>query len=290
MLELLRPPNIITAWADVLAGMAAAGAFWVAAEGGATEHVLPLILATSGLYGGGVVLNDVFDADLDAVERPERPIPRGAVSRRTAAGLGYACLALGIVAAWTVNGACAMVAAAVAVGAVVYDAWGKHHGWLGPLNMGLCRGGNLLLGVSVVPAALAFRWYLALLPIVYIAAITAISRGEVHGGRRAVGWMAVGLFGAVVAGLVALELLPAYSVAEAGGFVVLLVLLVGPFFVAAARTPEPAPIRRAVRAGVTALIVLNAALAAGFAGWLTGLVVLALLPVAYGLARLFAVT
>ena len=287
--ELMRPANIVTAWADVLAGTAVAGTFAVAAGGVEAGAVVPLVVATTGLYGGGVVLNDVFDASLDAVERPERPIPRGAVTRRQAAWLGSMLLLAGIVAAATVSWVSGGVAGAVGAGAVLYDAVGKHR-WWGPLNMGLCRGGNLLLGVSAVPPALTDHGLLALLPILYIAALTAVSRGEVHGGDRRSGWTAVGLLAVVVGTLFGLELRTGYAVADAGAFAVLLAAAVGPPFVAAARDPQPASIRRAVRTGVLALIVLDAALAAGFAGWLTGLTVLALLPISVGVARLFAVT
>jgi 4-hydroxybenzoate polyprenyltransferase len=71
--RLMRPANIVTAYADILAGYAAVGA---------TDHraLGLLMIATTGLYGGVVVFNDVFDAKLDAVERPERPIPSGGVS------------------------------------------------------------------------------------------------------------------------------------------------------------------------------------------------------------------
>ena len=71
-LELLRPPNVMTAVADVLAGYAVAGlSNWAA---------LPWLLgATACLYAGGVVLNDFFDRHLDARERPERPLPSGRV-------------------------------------------------------------------------------------------------------------------------------------------------------------------------------------------------------------------
>src|ERR1035438_580750 len=63
LIELLRPANVVTAAADVLAGCAAAQL----ASGEA--HVLPWLLAsTCCLYGGGIVLNDFFDRNLDAVE------------------------------------------------------------------------------------------------------------------------------------------------------------------------------------------------------------------------------
>jgi 4-hydroxybenzoate polyprenyltransferase len=56
------------------------------------------------------------------------------------------------------------------------------------------------------------------------------------------------------------------------------------------KLPEAARLRAAVKAGVLSLVVLDAAVAAGFAGWLYGAAVLALLPVAGRLARVFAVT
>ena len=141
LLRLMRPANIVTACADILAGYAAASAHHPAA--------LPLLLlATIGLYGGGVVLNDVFDADLDAIERPERPIPSGIVSRKSAATLGILLLLAAVIAAcqWAyLSGA---VAAATAIAAIIYDRIGKHQSVLGPINMGLCRALNLLLGIT----------------------------------------------------------------------------------------------------------------------------------------------
>src|ERR1041385_8386665 len=80
-LQLMRPPNLVTANADVLAGFAVAGL--------PRFDLLPwLLVATTCLYAGGVVLNDVFDARLDACERPERPIPSGRVAVRSAAVFG----------------------------------------------------------------------------------------------------------------------------------------------------------------------------------------------------------
>ncbi|MGB3292783.1 MAG: hypothetical protein WBB01_07355, partial [Phormidesmis sp.] len=72
-LQLMRPANVVTAWADILAGYAAGLGVGVIAFPSTT--LVWLLLATTGLYAGGVVFNDVFDAELDTVERPERPIP-----------------------------------------------------------------------------------------------------------------------------------------------------------------------------------------------------------------------
>ena len=40
-------------------------------------------------YLGGMYLNDAFDAEIDAAERPERPIPSGQVSARLIFHLGF---------------------------------------------------------------------------------------------------------------------------------------------------------------------------------------------------------
>ena len=280
-LTLARPANVVTALADVLAGAAAAG----------TLAGLPgLLVATAALYAGGVVLNDVFDADLDARERPERPIPSGRASRAGAGWLGGGLLAVGITAASLVSVSSGAVAAAIAAMILLYDGWAKHHPLGGPVAMGLCRGLNLMLGVSALGAALGTMWPLALLPVAYVAAITAISRGEVHGGGRVTGWLAVALLAAVLCFLTGVQARQGQLLPYGIFFVLLLTWRVLPPFVTAARNPRPAAIGGAVRAGVLSLILLDAALAAGFAGPVHGLVVLALWPISMRLARLFAVT
>ncbi|MDJ0554614.1 MAG: UbiA-like protein EboC [Microcoleaceae cyanobacterium MO_207.B10] len=291
-LQLMRPANIVTAWADICVGYAASGAIATFnAENIST--LLPLgwlILSTTGLYGGGVVFNDVFDAELDAQERPERPIPSGRASRNGAIGLGTSLLILGIIAAGQVSTVSAVVATVVALAALLYDAWGKHNPVLGPVNMGICRGGNLLLGASAIAGMLAQIWFLALIPIGYIAAVTAISQGEVHGGKSSTGWVALLLLAAVIGGILSLEILPIYNVLVALPFVALLTVKVLPAFIKATREPLAENIRQAVRAGVLSLIILDAAIASGFAGWVYGLLVLILLPISIFLAKKFAVT
>ena len=282
-LELLRPPNVITAMADVLAGYAVAGL--------ANGRALPwLLAATAGLYGGGVVLNDFFDRRLDAVERPERPIPSGRVPAAHAAGLGSALLAFGVISAAQATRPAAAVAAGIAALVVLYDGWGKHRPAFGPVNMGLCRGLNLVLGMAAVPATMSGHWPLALLSFVYIAAATAVSRGEVSGGSRgAAGLALISLIGVVGV----LAAIAAGSGPRALPSIVLTIVLgwrVLPPFWTAYRDPRPAPIRRAVRAGVLSLVLVDAVISTVYAGPVYGAIVLATAVVAGLLARLFAVT
>ena len=285
-LQLMRPANIITAWADILAGIAASG-FAV------FDNPVPamwLLLATTGLYGGGVVFNDVFDAELDAKERPERPIPSGRSSLSGATFFGSVLLVIGVLAAAQVSWLSFSIACGVAAAALLYDAYAKHHPFFGPLNMGICRGGNLLLGVSILSPMVGENWYLALIPIVYIAAITAISQGEVHGGKRSTGIVALVLMGAVIAGLLGLGWLNKSYFFAVFPFVFILSWRVLVPFVRAASQPNAENIRIAVRSGVLSLIVLDATLSCSFAGLAYGFSVLFLLPLSMMLAKLFAVT
>ena len=78
----MRPANIVTAIADILAGIVITG--YLKFPEYSLLPVFFLVLASVGLYGGGVVFNDVFDADLDKIERHERPIPSGLISKQSA--------------------------------------------------------------------------------------------------------------------------------------------------------------------------------------------------------------
>jgi 4-hydroxybenzoate polyprenyltransferase len=281
--ELLRPPNVTTALADVLAGYGAAGL-------GYPQRLGWLLGATACLYGGGVVLNDYFDRRLDAVERPERPIPSGRVRPSAAAAFGGVLLAVGVVFAHRATLEAAFVAAAIALLAVLYDGWSKHHALAGPVTMGACRGLNLLLGVAAVPPALAERWELAFLPFLYIWAVTVVSRGEVHGGRSSAAMFALAALTVVFVVLLALAIQSSAGRMAALVLTLLLAWRVGPPFWRAASDPRPAIIRRAVKTGVLSLVLLDAALSAVYAGTWYALIVLSAALLAGWLARQFAVT
>jgi 4-hydroxybenzoate polyprenyltransferase len=199
-------------------------------------------------------------------------------------------LVFAVITAAMVSKLSAILAAIVAIAALLYDKWGKHQTFLGPLNMGVCRGVNLLLGMSAIPLALRERWYLALIPIIYIAAITAISQGEVQGGKKITGIIAIALIGLVIGSILGLGRLPEYKLLITLPFLTLFTALVLPPFLKAAINPHPELIKIAVKAGILSLIVLDATIAAGFANWLYALLILSLLPLSRLLARIFAVT
>jgi len=295
-LQLTRPANIITAIADIWAGFAVSGAAALLLSqhaGTGDTYVLPLIwlsLSTIGLYGGGVAFNDVFDAKLDAIERPERPIPSGKVKKSNAALMATLLIALGVLAAFQVNLWSGFIALAVGLLAVLYDAWGKHQAIFGPINMGLCRAGNLLLGISVIPELLPDFWALGLIPLAYVSAITMISRGEVHGKNKnaLIGGLVIYIL--IIASLLFIALMEGNVGWMVIPFVGLFAYMILPPLIKAMRLQQPQLIGKSVKAAVISLIILNASLAASFSGWWVGLCILILLPISLRLAKIFAVT
>jgi len=289
-LRLMRPANIVTAVADILAGVAISG-FLGSQVSSYLDHLLPVIcmcLATIGLYGGGVVFNDVMDAELDKAERPERPIPSGVISLTQAIVLGSYLLLVGILAAFTVGRITGYLALGITVSSLVYDKWGKHLSW-GPINMGLCRGLNLLMGISIVVPALHKYWWMGLIPVVYIAAVTAISRGEVHGGNKRTLRLSVMLYALVYCTILALAAINGH-ILIAIPFVILFAFMINRPLFNAIKEPSGPNIGKAVKGGIIALIAMNAAWVAAFSTLPHALLVLILLPVSLLMAKAFAVT
>jgi 4-hydroxybenzoate polyprenyltransferase len=182
-LRLARLPNVFTSLADVLAGLL------IARAGHLQPRDAALVAASGLLYPAGMVLNDFFDRELDARERPERPIPSGEVSARAAGRLGFTLLAGGVALASLAGLASAATAAALAAAIVLYDALTKST-VVGPVIMGLCRLLNVALGLSVAADVHTLRTLPmagVALPVglgIYTCLLTLLARDEVHGGAR----------------------------------------------------------------------------------------------------------
>jgi 4-hydroxybenzoate polyprenyltransferase len=200
-------------------------------------------------------------------------------------------LLLGVLAASQVNSVAAGLAMAVAILAVLYDYWGKHQYYFGPINMGMCRAGNLLLGISVAPELIHSPISLiGVVPLIYVAAITMISRGEVHGENRKALYLGGLMYAFITLLIFATSYLYSPDYWQTIIFLIGLDFMIFPPLIKAIRTQDPKLIGKSVKAAVISLIILNASLAVAFAGWKIGVIVLLLLPVSLWLAKKFAVT
>lgn len=180
--QLLRGANVFTAASNVIAGFLIVQGHWEPIRVLAT-----LVAASACLYLAGMVLNDVFDADLDACERPERPIPSGRIPLRAAATVGWALLAAGVALSWVAAALAGhpmpgLIGVLLAVAVVQYDR-GLKATWIGPVAMGWCRFLNVALGASASRTILAERAALGFAALVgaYTVALTVAARSETIG-------------------------------------------------------------------------------------------------------------
>jgi FtsH-binding integral membrane protein len=290
-LELVRVPNLFTAAGDIFAG------YLVVSRGVAVNRgaLLLLVGASVLLYAGGVVLNDYFDRDVDRVERPERPIPSGRVVPSSALYLGAGMLVLGCVLAVFVRDASALVAVLLAGCIVLYDARGKRIPYVGSLNMGACRCLNVLLGASGAVFGQLDGWLwsavpVALIVMVYIAAVTLLSTGEVWGSSRGVAAAVFGVLVAVIASVIWLGLADRLSHFWYLPFLGLFAAATLPAVGRVVTDPSAPNIGRAIKTCVLSLLLLDAAFAAGAAGLEFGILVAGLIVPSLLAARAFAVT
>ncbi|MDP1978895.1 UbiA family prenyltransferase [Undibacterium sp.] len=135
-LRLGRVSNLPTVWTNVLAGAIVAGS--ITGRPLSIIHTLLVMLAISAFYCAGMYLNDAFDREIDARERPGRPIPSGQISARAVFAIGFVLQVAGIAilsyyGTWAIVCGCALAATIL-----LYNVWHKGNP-LSPLIMGLCR-------------------------------------------------------------------------------------------------------------------------------------------------------
>jgi len=186
-IRLMRLPNVFTALADVLMGYLFTHDPKTAQS--VAAGTISLLIASGLMYTAGMVLNDVFDVEVDRVERSERPLPSGLIPVGWARLLGFEMLFFGAVAGasisvWSHDMRPAAVSAGLAVLIVLYDGLLKKTP-LGPLAMGGCRFLNVLLGMSAAPQPWLPVHYIVAAGIgVYIVGVSLFARGEAEPKSR----------------------------------------------------------------------------------------------------------
>jgi len=178
-LQLMRAPAVFTAMSNIFA------AHLILTQGEIIwPDLLLLLAATAALYSGGMVLNDWFDYDVDILERPDRPLPSGRISRQHALLFGGFLLLSGILLAALAGTLSLTLAIAITILVLIYNGILKGS-FAGGLAMGGCRYLNWLLGFSLLP--LTEQSLLIPVPVfLYIMAITLLSREEESAKNRSV--------------------------------------------------------------------------------------------------------
>jgi hypothetical protein len=186
-LQLARVSNTPNVVSNAVAGAALAGS--------TGEVALPAI-AMVLFYTAGMMLNDVADAELDRRQRPERPIPSGAITPRAALTVVCALMAagLGLLAS---EGLAPLLVGAGLVGLIVlYDLWHKGN----PISPGLMAGCRALVyviaGLVIVDSLPGELWGGAALLFVYVVGLTQVAK--VEGGGILGAWPVAAVLAPVV--------------------------------------------------------------------------------------------
>jgi 4-hydroxybenzoate polyprenyltransferase len=277
-LQLFRLPNVFTAMADIAMG------FWFthAVIAGIDWLAFALLLAASScLYTAGMVLNDVYDLEIDRRERPLRPLPSGRIDARFAKQIGVALLVAGLIAAavaallnrgednalpW-MQFRPAICALGLAGLILLYDRILKHTPF-GPIAMGGCRTLNVLLGMSVsLKPWTLLNFIIAGGLGIYIAGVTWFARTEATTSKRG---QLSGALTIILAGLGIFWYWPRLILSaemfstlqarpEYWNFLWIVVAgILGWRFCRAIAAPLPNNVQAAIKAGILGVIMLDA--------------------------------
>jgi 4-hydroxybenzoate polyprenyltransferase len=176
LLTLGRVSNLPTVGTNALAGAVLAGGGW-------QDWRLAIVVGAMSLfYIGGMYLNDYFDREVDALERPGRPIPSGHVAASTVAAVGSALLAAGTILMAAMGAMALLAGMALAAVILAYDVFHKGNP-AAPVAMGLCRAlvycGAAAAAAGSVPGDVALAAFALL---AYVAGLSWAARREAADG------------------------------------------------------------------------------------------------------------
>lgn len=285
--EVVRLPAALSIPGDTLAGAAASRR-----DRGLFRDAV-MTLSSTAIYLAGMALNDYADRDIDAGERPDRPIPSGRIDaeevKKLAAGLTAAGVGLSVVA----DGPRALtISVPLAATVAAYDLKLKDS-LEGTVAMAACRVLDVLAGAG--PGARLKALPVAATIGLHTAALTHVSRGEVEGGDESRPIAALAGTAVVLAAaghLICRGERPA-GIAGVGiglGLLGLYARDVASAYLDAVDDPSPSRMKRAVGTAVLGLIPLQAALTAGKGRPAAALATAALYPLARKLSRRRSVT
>ncbi|WP_292369321.1 geranylgeranylglycerol-phosphate geranylgeranyltransferase [Methanoregula sp. UBA64] len=164
-LSIIRPANA------VVAGLAAIVAYLIA-TGTLVPGVLLLLLVVTLITAAGNVINDYYDAEIDRINRPERPIPSGAVSRNAALIYAGILFCAGVFLAGFTSEICFALALVNSLLLVLYAAWLKSTPFFGNAAVSYLSASIFLFGGAFA----GWTGFLHMLPVAAITFLAMLSR------------------------------------------------------------------------------------------------------------------
>ena len=178
-IELTRPANAVAAGALTFTGAFVAGGVTTA-----PAAVAAAVVATVTATGGGNAINDYFDREIDAINQPDRPIPRGDISARGSLWFSLGLFGVAIAAALTLPRVAIGIAVFNFLALVAYTELFKGLPGVGNVLVGYLTGSTFLFGGAAVDEPLGA------LALFGLAAVATLTREivkdveDIHGDRQ----------------------------------------------------------------------------------------------------------
>ena len=165
LFKIIRPVN------SLAAGLAAVVAFLIA-TGAFVPSALLLVPVVALIAGAGNTINDYFDVEIDLINRPERPIPSGRVTRESALVLAVLLFLAGIGISFILPPICIAFAVGNSVILAMYAWHLKRTVLIGNLTVSYLAGSMFLFGGGLA----GWQGLVANLPIATITFLAMIAR------------------------------------------------------------------------------------------------------------------
>ena len=178
-IELTRPANAVAAGALTFTGAFVAGGVTTA-----PAAVAAAVVATVTATGGGNAINDYFDREIDVINQPDRPIPRGDISARGSLWFSLGLFGVAIAAALTLPRVAIGIAVFNFLALVAYTELFKGLPGVGNVLVGYLTGSTFLFGGAAVDEPLGA------LALFGLAAVATLTREivkdveDIHGDRQ----------------------------------------------------------------------------------------------------------
>lgn len=149
-------------------------------------HCAAVMVASLFLYCAGMGFNDVVDLEKDRELRPERPIPSGRLSLKTARKVCWVLTILAIAIAGSISYERLGMALGLAFSIALYNGYTKHL-FIAGFSVGLCRIFNFMMGLGLNEVTWQ-KTLPAMAMFFHVQAIMKMAEGEDQDGAEISKW------------------------------------------------------------------------------------------------------
>ena len=144
------------------------------------------------ISGSSMVINDYYDVEIDKINRPERPIPRGSISLKQAKILWIVTLLIGIILSiihsllFNIGFLVPIIVVFMGFIGWFYAAWGKKSGFIGNIIVGISFSIGLIYGAVLNNSGIPLYIYYFFLTSFFLLISREVIKGceDVEGDKK----------------------------------------------------------------------------------------------------------